>query len=46
MKRSRKDRTYLRSLIKAYLKGVPDATPEEKTELKAWVSPPTDVVGK
>ena len=37
MKRSKEDRAYLRSLIKAYLKGFPDATPEEKAELKAWV---------
>ena len=37
MKWSKEDRAHLRSLIKAYLKSVPDATPEEKAELKAWV---------
>lgn len=31
------DRAYLRQLVKDYLKRVPDATSEEKTELKAWV---------
>ncbi len=37
MKRSKEDRAYLRSLIKAYLIKIPDATPEEKAELNAWV---------
>lgn len=37
MKWSKEDRAHLRNLIKAYLKSVPDATPEEKAELKAWV---------
>ena len=37
MKRSKEDRAYLRSLIKAYLIKIPDTTPEEKAELNAWV---------
>ena len=37
MKRSKEERVYLRSLIKAYLIKIPDATPEEKVELNAWV---------
>ena len=37
MKWSKEDRAYLRSLIKAYLIKIPDATPEEKAELKVWV---------
>ena len=37
MKWSKEDQAYLRSLIKVYLKSVPDAMPEEKAELEAWV---------
>ena len=37
MKLSKEDRAYLRKLMKDYLKKVPDATPEEKAELKVWV---------
>ena len=39
MKPSKEDRAYLRKLMKDYLKKVPDATPEEKAELKVWVIP-------
>ena len=37
MKWSKEDRTYLRSLLKEYLKKIPDVTPAEKAELRSWV---------
>ena len=37
MRWSKEERAYLRSLLKEYLKKVPDATPAEKTALRSWV---------
>ncbi len=37
MKLTREDKAYLRQLMKEYLKKNPDATPEEKAELRSWV---------
>ena len=34
---SKEDKAYLRSLLKEYLKKIPDATPAEKAELRSWV---------
>jgi len=38
MKLTGEDKAYLRKLMKDYLKEIPDATPEEKAELKEWVT--------
>lgn len=37
MKLTGEDKAYLRQLMKDYLKKNPDATPEEKAELRSWV---------
>ena len=37
MKLTGEDKAYLRQLMKDYLRKNPDATPEEKAELREWV---------
>ena len=37
MKLTGEDKSYLRELMKDYLKKIPDATLEEKAELRSWV---------
>ena len=37
MNLSGEDKAYVRQLMKDYLKENPDATPEEKAELRSWV---------